>query len=303
MDSVVIKDLVKTYGTTEAVREISFSIHKGEIFGFLGPNGAGKTTTLSCICQLATKTTGTIVVEGHDIDKDYRDAKRRIGLSPQEPSFDLYFSVIDTLVAQGGYFGMRQKDAQARALQLLTQFGLLEKKDALFRELSGGMKRKVSIIKALMHNPSVLILDEPTAGIDVDSRYELWELIRQLNKDGMTIILTTHYIEEAHRLCDRIGIIAKGSLIKLDKTKTIVDELSRNVIRFYLETDKRPLALEGFEHTHRDGQLEIYVAKKEQADVLKKVLHIFEKEKVPYANFAVEEDTLENIFRRLVREH
>jgi len=296
--AIIINALVKKYDKVTAVDGVSFSIKKGEMFGLLGPNGAGKTSTINCICQLASFSGGTITVCDHDVVKDYRAAKRKIGLSPQELTFDLYFSVIDTLVYTGGYFGMRKAAAEARAKDLLTQFGLWEKKSAMFRELSGGMKRKANIAKALMHDPDILILDEPTAGLDVESRYDLWEFIRNLNKQGTTIILTTHYIEEAHRLCERIGIIDRGKLVKIDLTKNIVDELSRNVIRLYAEKDLPAAAFKGFEHEVHARHVDVFVGKKEQSKVLETLLKRLEGKGL--SNFSIEEDTLENIFRRLV---
>ena len=233
MDSVVVKNLVKNYKDVKAVKNISFSIKKGEIFGLLGPNGAGKTTTINCITQLSTMTSGKILVNGFDVNKNYVEAKTKLGLSSQDIKFDIYFSVLDILTYQGGYYGIPKKKAQVRALKLLKDFNLYDKRNEQVRHLSGGMKRKFSIIRALMHSPDVLILDEPTAALDVDSRYELWDFVKKLNKQGITIVLTTHYIEEAEKLCDRVCIISNGKILKLDKTSKMVDELSRNKIIFY----------------------------------------------------------------------
>jgi len=303
MDSVVIKNLKKNYGKILAVNDVSFSVKKGEIFGFLGPNGAGKTTTINCMCQLSSISSGTIKIEGFDVKKDYLDAKKQIGLSPQDIQFDPLFKIIDVLTYQAGYFGMPVKKATLRAEKLLKDFGLFEKRNQTMRELSGGMKRKFSIIKALIHNPKILILDEPTAALDVDSRYEMWAFIKKVKKQGITIILTTHYIEEAEKLSDRVAIINKGKLIKLDRTSKIIDDLSQNVITIYFDEHiKMPFAIKKLKHKYVDKKLEITVSKKDQSKVLRETLKIFEESNISVQDFNVHQDNLENIFRRLVNE-
>lgn len=302
MISIQVSNLVKKYGNIEAVRGISFEIKKGEIFGILGPNGAGKTSTINCICQLASITDGTIKVNGHDVVKDYVEAKKQIGLSPQELQFDMYFSLLDILIYQGGYFGLRKEAAKKRAITLLKEFNLYHKRDVTTREISGGMKRKLSIIKALMHQPSILILDEPTAGLDVDSRYELWGFIKKLKKSGITIILTTHYIEEAEKLCERLCILSKGKIIKLDKTKKITDDLSHNILNFELAEDsKMPVKLKKYSFKYKNKKLRVMTSKKEQQHNLNEVMSILIKAKIKVKNFSIEQDSLENIFRRLVK--
>lgn len=312
INSIQIKNLVKEYKTdskknnektVRAVKGISFDIKKGEIFGFLGPNGAGKTTTINCICQLSTITLGTITIEGFDVKKDYLDAKMQIGLSPQDIQFDPLFKIIDVLTYQGGYFGMPKKEAVKRAEQLLKDFNLYDKRNQTMRQLSGGMKRKFSIIKALMHSPKILILDEPTAALDVDTRYEMWDFIKNIKKQGITIILTTHYIEEAEKLSDRVAIINKGKLIKLDKTSKIIDDLSQNIISIYLEEHvSLPKELEKYDYKYNDKKIDVTVSKKDQSKCLQEVLHILEKHKIQIRNFNVHQDNLENIFRRLIHE-
>lgn len=303
MDSIVIKNLKKNYGSVQAVRNISFSVKKGEIFAFLGPNGAGKTTTINCIVQLSSFTSGKILVEGFDVEKDYLDARKQIGLSPQDIQFDPLFKIIDVLTYQAGYFGIPMKKAKVRAEKLLKDFDLYDKKNQTMRELSGGMKRKFSIIKALIHEPQILILDEPTAALDVDSRYEMWEFIKKIKKQGITIILTSHYIEEAEKLSDRVGIINKGKLIKLDKTSKILEDLSQNVITIYFdEKINLPVAFNKFKYDFSDRKMDITVSKKDQSKVLREALKILEEAKITVHNFNVHQDNLENIFRRLVNE-
>ncbi|MCF7871635.1 ABC transporter ATP-binding protein [Candidatus Woesearchaeota archaeon] len=307
MNSVEIKGLVKEYKekkkeTIIAVDNISFNVKKGEIFGFLGPNGAGKTTTINCVTQLSNKTSGKIFVNGFDTEKQYLEARRQIGLSPQDLLFDPYFTVMELLTYQGGYFGMPKKQAQKRAEKLLKQFNLWDKRKVNMRQLSGGMKRKFSIIKALMHEPSILILDEPTAALDVDSRYELWEFIKKLNNEGITIILTTHYIEEAEKLADRICIINKGKIIKLEEKEKIIDELSQNIITIYLKKNEAlPKEFPQLNYTYYDKKLIITTPKKDQNKNLRFALKTLEENKIETENFSVDQDNLENIFRRLIK--
>lgn len=299
---VQIKNLVKEYNGTRAVKGISFNIRKGEVFGFLGPNGAGKTTTINSICQLATPTKGKITVNGYDIDKDYIKAKMEIGLSPQEMQMDVYFTIWEILVYQGGYFGVPKKQAEKKARELLEEFNLWEKRKKTIKELSGGMKRKLSIAKAMIHNPKILILDEPTAGLDVDTRYELWDLIKKLKKQGITIILTTHYIEEAEKLSDRIGIINQGELVKLDHTKNIIEKLSQNIITIYLEKTTKIKEITDLNFEQHKEKIIIQTKKKDQSKNLNKALQSLEKQGIEVKNFQIDQDNLENIFRRIIYE-
>jgi ABC-2 type transport system ATP-binding protein len=211
--------------TTHAVKGISFDIAEGDFFGFLGPNGAGKSTTIHMITGLADITSGTIEVFGRNVVTDYRDTRKMIGLASQEPNFDPFFSLHESLVLQAGYHGMARSQAKDRADKLLKQFGLWEHRKKTSRQISGGMKRRLLIAKALVHDPKVLILDEPTAGVDVELRRDLWKLLRELNDAGTTIVLTTHYIEEAEALCDRIGIINQGEMIAIDDKTTLMNQL------------------------------------------------------------------------------
>ncbi len=302
MNAISIKNLTKEYNGSKAVNNLTLNVKKGEILGFLGPNGAGKTTTINCISQLANMTRGSIIVNGFDIEKDYVEAKKQIGLSPQEISRDHYFKIKDILQYQAGYFGIRKQEAIDKATKLLKDFGLWDKKDKKLKELSGGMKRKLSLAKALIHDPKILILDEPTAGLDVDTRYELWTLIKDLKKKGITIILTTHYIEEAEKLSDRIGIISRGDLIKLDNTKSIMDDLSQNVIKIYLTSEKKIGKLSDLAFEQEKSVIKIKTNRKEQNKHLNKALQSLARQKVDIKNFDIEQDNLENIFRRLVYE-
>ena len=209
-----IEDLVKRYPTgTEALKGVSLSIEAGEFFGLLGPNGAGKSTLIHCTTGLAQPTSGAIRVFGHDAIGDYEQARLAVGLAPQDLNLDWFLTVEETLDYHGGYFGMRRQDRKVRAKELLDAFSLTEKKDERTRTLSGGMKRRLILARALMHRPRLLILDEPTAGVDVELRLELWQYVQRINAEGTTILLTTHYLEEAEQLCDRIAFINGGEIV------------------------------------------------------------------------------------------
>lgn len=229
-----IKNLKKKYGKNVAVNDISFEIKKGEFFGFLGPNGAGKTTTIKAITGIATFDQGTIKLYDVDIVKEYREARKKIGLSPQEFNVD-FFGVVDRVLDYAaGFYGMPKKDRERRVEELLDQFELRDHRDKAFRELSGGLKRRVILARAMVHDPDILILDEPTAGVDVELRRELWEHLRRLNREGKTIFLTSHYLEEVEMLCDRIAIISNGEIVA-DKPKHEYVKDGKKLEDVYLE--------------------------------------------------------------------
>jgi ABC-2 type transport system ATP-binding protein len=215
MKALEIKNLKKVYDTgTVAVDGVSLEVNKGEFFGFLGPNGAGKTTTIHCITGVARITEGTIKVSGVDVVKDYRLARTKVGIAPQEFNIDIFGKVGKLLDYIGGYYGMSKLERETRVDELLEQFEMTQYKDTAFQHLSGGYKRRVMIARALVHDPDILILDEPTAGVDVELRRDLWRYLQELNKAGKTIILTSHYLEEVELLCNRIAIINKGKIVE-----------------------------------------------------------------------------------------
>ncbi len=232
-----VDQLVKRYGDFTAVDGISFQVQEGEFFGLLGPNGAGKTTTINATVGLAKITSGAISLFGHDVERDWRTARRQVGLAPQEYNFDRYLNIRDVLIFQAGYYGIRGKAVHQRADMLLERFDLASKAKQVYTKLSGGMKRRLTLARALIHEPRLVILDEPTAGVDVELRLELWSLLRELNTNGTTIILTTHYLEEAEELCDRIGIIQTGKLIALETTSKLIGDGSLQDI--FLELTRR----------------------------------------------------------------
>jgi ABC-2 type transport system ATP-binding protein len=232
-----IDGLVKRYGDFTAVDGISFEVAEGAFFGLLGPNGAGKTTTINAIVGLAKITAGSIELFGHDAERDWRLARRQVGLAPQEYNFDRYLNIRDVLIFQAGYYGIKGPAVAKRADMLLERFDLASKAKQVYTKLSGGMKRRLTLARALIHEPRLVILDEPTAGVDVELRLELWSLLRELNTNGTTIILTTHYLEEAEELCDRIGIIQSGKLIALEETQHLIGDGSLQDV--FLELTRR----------------------------------------------------------------
>jgi ABC-2 type transport system ATP-binding protein len=230
--AIEIAQLEKRYPTTHALRGVSLVVERGEFFGLLGPNGAGKTTLISILAGLARPTGGYARVLGYDVVTDYRNARRKLGVVPQEIVFDPFFSVRETLSIQSGYFGLRNNEAWID--ELLASLHLADKADANMRQLSGGMKRRVLVAQALVHRPPVIVLDEPTAGVDVELRQTLWQFIRELNRQGHTIILTTHYLEEAETLCGRIAMLKQGQIVALDSTKNLLARFSEKYLKVTL---------------------------------------------------------------------
>jgi ABC-2 type transport system ATP-binding protein len=214
--------LVKRYDDFTAVDGVSLRVDAGEFYGFLGPNGAGKTTTINAIVGLAKKSAGSISIMGYDNETQWREARMLVGVSPQEFNFDRYLSIRDVLIYAAGYFGLRGRAVADRADALLERFGIASKSNVEYTKLSGGQKRRLSLARALIHEPKVLILDEPTAGVDVELRIELWAWLRQLNSEGLTIFLTTHYLEEAEALCKRIAIIRAGRIVVEQATSELL---------------------------------------------------------------------------------
>jgi len=240
---ISIQNLAKTYaGGFQALKDVSLDIQPGEIFALLGPNGAGKTTLIGVTCGLVNPTSGTVTVDGHDIIKDFRAARSRIGLVPQEISLDIFSTVWDTVTFSRGLFG---KSANPQYIEkLLRDLSLWDKKDAKVMALSGGMKRRVIIAKALAHEPKILFLDEPTAGVDVELRQGMWEVVRKLREAGVTIILTTHYIAEAEEMADRVGVIANGQLILVEDKAELMHKMGRKQLILHLTTPLTELPAE-----------------------------------------------------------
>ena len=243
MSAISFQTVSKTYpspkgpkgSTFLALDHVSLDIEEGEFFGLLGPNGAGKTTMISLLAGLARPSSGRISVLGHDVQVDYALARRSLGVVPQELVFDPFFNVRELLRIQSGYFGVKNNDAWID--ELLDSLGLSDKANANMRQLSGGMKRRVLVAQALVHKPPVIVLDEPTAGVDVELRQTLWHFIAKLNKQGHTVLLTTHYLEEAEALCGRIAMLKSGQIVALDSTSELLKAASSNVLRFKVDND------------------------------------------------------------------
>ena len=232
MQAIAIDAVSKRYGDFTALDRVSLAVEEGEFFALLGPNGAGKTTLISCMAGLARPTDGQIRIMGHDVVRDYRAARRALGVVPQELVFDPFFTVRETLVFQSGYFGLRHNDDWID--EILARLGLTDKAGTNMRALSGGMKRRVMVAQALVHKPPVIVLDEPTAGVDVELRQGLWQFVKRLNNEGHTIILTTHYLEEAEELCGRVAMLKQGGIVALDSTRNLLDRYSGHTLSLRL---------------------------------------------------------------------
>jgi ABC-2 type transport system ATP-binding protein len=239
--AVSIRGAHKRFGSVHALRGVDLDIEQGEFFALLGPNGAGKTTLISLLAGLTRPDAGSLQVLGHDVVKDYRAARRVLGVVPQELVFDPFFTARETLKIQSGYFGLRHNDAWID--ELLQRLHLADKANANMRALSGGMKRRVLVAQALVHKPPVIVLDEPTAGVDVELRRVLWEFIRELNSQGHTILLTTHYLEEAESLCKRVAMLKQGRIVALDTTENLLARFHAKRLHLTLEREDLPAAL------------------------------------------------------------
>jgi ABC-2 type transport system ATP-binding protein len=231
--AVSIQNVIKSFGSLRALDGISLEIAEGEFFGLLGPNGAGKTTLISSLAGLVRPDAGSLSVMGYDVLSDYREARHRLGVVPQELVFDPFFTVRETLRIQSGYFGIRKNDLWID--EILENLDLTSKADTNMRRLSGGMKRRVLVAQALVHKPPVIVLDEPTAGVDVELRQTLWQFVQRLNKEGHTVILTTHYLEEAEALCGRIAMLKQGRVVALDTTSNLLARFSGHTLTLRLE--------------------------------------------------------------------
>ena len=306
MQSIIsITNVAKTYATGfHALKNINLDIHRGEIFALLGPNGAGKTTLINVVCGIVTPSQGTVVADGHDIFTDYRIARSKIGLVPQELTTDAFESVWATVNFSRGLFGKSPKPAFIE--KVLRDLSLWDKKDSKIMTLSGGMKRRVMIAKALSHEPQILFLDEPTAGVDVELRRDMWDMVRGLRESGVTIILTTHYIEEAEEMADRIGVISKGNLILVEDKAALMKKLGKKQLRLYLQSPLSALPRE-FEgeplELSADGNELIFTFDVQQERTgIAALLRRLAEHGIDFKDLHSSESSLEEIFVSLVRE-
>ncbi len=298
-----IEGLRKVYGSGfEALKGIDLHVREGDFFALLGPNGAGKSTTLGIVCSLVNKSSGKVRVFGHDIDADLAGAKLNLGVVPQEFNFNQFEKVFDIITTQAGYYGIPLRKARKSAEHYLRKLGLWDKRDAPARMLSGGMKRRLMIARALVHEPRVLILDEPTAGVDIELRRSMWAFLQEMNRNGTTIILTTHYLEEAEALCRNIAIIDQGRILRHTSKKELLTQL--HVETFILDTEQ-PLAvapeLEGFViRLNGEGALEVEV---EKSQGLNGVFAQLDQRGIRVLSMRTKSNRLEELFLRMVEDN
>jgi len=301
---ITIEGLTKTYASGfQALKGIDLTVNRGEIFALLGPNGAGKTTLISIICGIVNASSGTVVADGHDIVRDYRAARGKIGLVPQELSTDAFESVWDTVRFSRGLFGKAPDPAYLE--KVLRDLSLWDKKDSKIMALSGGMKRRVLIAKALSHEPKILFLDEPTAGVDVELRHDMWQMVHRLREDGVTILLTTHYIEEAEQMADRIGVINKGELVLVEEKATLMRKLGKKQLTISLQEplDEVPAGLADLPlELSGDGASLVYTFDVQSEETgIAGLLRRLDDQGVDFKDLHTSESSLEEIFVSLVR--
>ncbi|WP_203141000.1 ABC transporter ATP-binding protein [Marinobacter mangrovi] len=301
---ISVKNLYKTYASGhQALKDINLDIRRGEIFALLGPNGAGKTTLISIICGIVNHTSGTVLADGHNIASDYRAARTKIGLVPQELNTDAFETVWDTVSFSRGLFGKAPNPAHIE--KVLKSLSLWDKRDSRIMALSGGMKRRVMIAKALSHEPQILFLDEPTAGVDVELRRDMWELVRRLRENGVTIILTTHYIEEAEEMADRIGVISQGELILVEDKHTLMQQLGKKELRLHLQAplESVPDSLSDLQLELSDDGTELVYTfdTSEERTGIATLLRRLAEQGVDFKDLRTRESSLEEIFVNLVK--
>lgn len=299
MKALHIEGLTKTYkGGTHALKGINLDVEQGDFFALLGPNGAGKSTTIGIIASLVNKTAGSVHIFEHSLDSHPVDAKSCIGLVPQEFNFNQFETLLQIVINQAGYYGVPRKIAKQRAEKYLKQLDLWEKRNQPSRELSGGMKRRLMIARALMHEPRMLILDEPTAGVDIEIRRSMWTFLQEINRQGVTIILTTHYLEEAEMLCRNIAIIDKGVIIQNTSMKSLLATLNNETFVLDLSEHVAAITLKGFEHKVIDEHtLEVDVPKE---DALNNVFEQLSQQHIQVLSMRNKSNRLEELFVRLV---
>ena len=300
-----VNELRKTYATGfEAVKGISLQVNKGEIVALLGPNGAGKTTLISTICGITNPSSGSVFIDGYEISKNFRDARKLIGLVPQDITLEPFEKVLNTINFSRGLFGKKKDDALTE--KVLTKLSLWDKRDSRIMELSGGMKRRVLIAKALIHEPRLLFLDEPTASVDVELRQSMWDVVADLKKDGVTIILTTHYIEEAEAIADRVGIINKGELLLIEEKASLMQKFGQKILKVELQKKLKQLPKELSEKNVKlsdDGLSITYIYDTKQKKTgITKLLSNLSNSGINLRDIQTDQSSLEEIFVNLVRE-
>ena len=300
-----VNELRKTYATGfEALKGISLKVNKGEILALLGPNGAGKTSLISTICGITNPSSGSVFIDGYDISKNFRDARKLVGLVPQDITLEPFEKVLNTINFSRGLFGKKKDDALTE--KILTKLSLWDKRDSRIMELSGGMKRRVLIAKALIHEPRLLFLDEPTASVDVELRQSMWDVVADLKKDGVTIILTTHYIEEAEAIADRVGIINKGELLLMEEKASLMQKFGQKILKIELQKRLNQLPKEFSEENVKlsdDGLSLTYIYDTKQKKTgITKLLSNLSNSGINLRDIQTDQSSLEEIFVNLVKE-
>ena len=293
--AIEVKQMHKRFDQVHALAGVDLEIQQGEFFALLGPNGAGKTTLINIIAGLIRATSGNVRVMGHDVVTDYREARRMLGVVPQELVFDPFFTVRETLAIQSGYYGLRNNNEWID--EIIHHLDLTDKASANMRTLSGGMKRRVMVAQALVHRPPVIVLDEPTAGVDVELRQGLWRFVKQLNGNGHTIVLTTHYLDEAEALCNRVAMLKQGKIVALDSIKNLVNTVSGCVVGLRLFPDTLPPALELLRKAHEDGY---YILSLEEYAQLEEVMASLRAAGTTVLEMQILQPDLEEVFIKIM---
>ena len=296
--AIIFKNVKKDYGQLKAINGINLSIEQGEFFGLLGPNGAGKSTLINMLAGLIRPTNGSISAMGFDVIKDYQNARHSLGIVPQELVFDPFFNLREMLRFQAGYFG-KGKSNDVWIDEVIERLDLTSKASTNMRMLSGGMKRRALIAQALVHRPPVIVLDEPTAGVDVELRQRLWEFVKELNKEGHTIVLTTHYLEEAEALCNRLAMLRTGKIVALDTTKNLLKKFAAKNLKLRLSTKKLfklPISIKGINFTFDD---EFYIFELRKITDISKIISALNEASIEILDMETVDQDLENIFLKL----
>lgn len=298
MNAIDISHVHKRFQALKALDDVSIQVEQGEFFGLLGPNGAGKTTLISIMAGLAFADSGDVRIMGHDVVRDYREARRMLGVVPQEIVFDPFFTVREMLRIQSGFFGLKNNDDWIE--EIMSNLGLTDKSDVNTRALSGGMKRRLLVAQALVHKPPVIVLDEPTAGVDVELRQSLWQFIGRLNREGHTVVLTTHYLEEAQTWCNRIAMLKGGRVVAMDATEKLIHQASEPQVALQIEGDL-PDSLQPLVLRHKvSGNSGNWVLRIRQYMDIGHILMELEKQQVPVISLQVQEPDLEEVFLQIM---
>ena len=297
LPAIEVKQVCKQFGDLRVLTDIDLNIQQGEFFALLGPNGAGKTTLISIIAGLTLANSGTVSVMGHDVITQYQQARRSLGIVPQELVFDPFFTVRETLLIQSGYYGIKGNTQWVD--EIIERLDLADKANANMRALSGGMKRRVLVAQALVHKPPVIILDEPTAGVDVELRQTLWNFIQQLNQDGHTIVLTTHYLEEAETLCHRVAMLKEGRIVALDSTKNLIGKMTTgNSVRLRLLPDALPETLQALQISHNAGLVGLRIEYYAQIEF---ILSTLRSANIQILEMHLQQPDLEDVFVNIMK--